>query len=189
MEQFGYWVFKNRSLVPLPWLTYLWWIGPGQQTGNALLVFTLVVVGESLRLWGVGCGGGRTRTRAKEVEKLMTTGPYRYLRNPLYVGNFLLYGSLPIYYARPYVLCFVMLYTAAEYSLIVFFEEHVLEQTFGKEYALYRSKVWRWLPLGTYRQALNEDARWEWKIALRSERSSLLALGLVACLSVLRARL
>ena len=72
-------------------------------------------------------------------------GPYRYTRNPLYVGMTLIYGgvsaianSLPSILLLPFVL-------AVMRRGVIEREERYLEQKFGDEYARYKRRVRRWV--------------------------------------------
>jgi protein-S-isoprenylcysteine O-methyltransferase Ste14 len=59
--------------------------------------FVLVCCGESLRFWGVSIAGSETRTTGKVGGTyLITNGPFAYVRNPLYVGNMLMYIGIGV---------------------------------------------------------------------------------------------
>jgi len=78
--------------------------------------------------------------------KLMVTGPYRYVRNPMNIGvlliltaQALLFTSLPI---AIWLATLIVVYTL----LFIFVEEPALEKRFGDDYVLYKANVRRWLP-------------------------------------------
>ena len=51
----------------------------------------LIVIGEWIRLAGVSAAGTVTRRRSRDVQRLVTYGIFRWVRNPLYVGNFFIW--------------------------------------------------------------------------------------------------
>lgn len=76
---------------------------------------------------------------------LITKGPYRFTRNPIYLGFFLIYlgftllaGTLWGLIASPFLLLTVT-------NAAIRAEENYLEDKFGEQYADYRSRVRRWI--------------------------------------------
>ena len=129
-------------------------------------------LGEGLRLWAVGHIGRKSRTRDDGVGALSEAGPYARLRNPLYVGNLLLWGGIGVI-AWPAAL-WIMPALLAHYALIVSWEEGLLTAQLGAPYLAYVQRVPRWLPLGAPRAGV-----WSGREAFRSERSTFLVLALV----------
>ena len=81
-------VFKNRGLLLTLPAALLAAFGRPDATGVALGL-PLAIAGELVRCWAVGYSGVTTRGDAVEAPQLVTAGPYAYVRNPLYVGNFM----------------------------------------------------------------------------------------------------
>lgn len=132
-----------------------------------------MVLGEGVRLYAVGHIGLPSRTRGPSVGPLVDTGPYARTRNPLYVGNILLWTGLGLaqwpaaLFVTP-ILCFY-------YSAIVAWEEARLHATLGGPYAAYAARVPRWLPLGPG----GGGGSWSVWRALRTERGTFVVLLVV----------
>src|SRR3990170_2351003 len=84
-------LFRHRGWLPLIFLgiplvargstsPFRWEIG-----------LALIVIGEAVRLAGVAAAGSVTRRRSRNVQRLVTYGIFAWCRNPLYVGNFLIW--------------------------------------------------------------------------------------------------
>ena len=103
----------------------------------------------------------------------MDTGPYALLRNPLYVGNILIFVGLGVM-TWPWALLAGPL-LAVHYHFIVSWEESNLREKLGPSYREYTERVPRWLP----RWGPGVIAGWDGRQALRSERSTLFVLAVV----------
>ncbi|HEV3157568.1 MAG TPA: isoprenylcysteine carboxylmethyltransferase family protein [Candidatus Baltobacteraceae bacterium] len=145
-------VFKNRgALLALPAVALA---TLGKPSAFSIAVgLPVAFAGEAIRCWAVGYSGATTRADHVTVQHLTTAGPYAYVRNPLYVGNFLtalgfgiaFTGALPR--ERRKLLIGAGLATMASvYSTIVPLEESYLERKFGREYVEYRAAVPQWIP-------------------------------------------
>ena len=64
---------------------------------NAAVGGALMALGEAIRLASVACIGSKSRTRGSEVGPLVTWGPYRVCRNPIYVGNAFLWAGFGVW--------------------------------------------------------------------------------------------
>lgn len=141
------------------------------------LVFVVagILASEALRIWAVGYAGSATRTRGDEVSELVHAGPFRYIRNPLYVANTVMYTLTAVLFGS-YQLSLVMFaFSMVQYSFIVAFEEETLTRSFRVGYEKYCESVPRWVP---HFGSRIEASRHEFDLAkaLRSERSTLLAM-------------
>jgi protein-S-isoprenylcysteine O-methyltransferase Ste14 len=177
-------LFRNRSWIPVPFLAVPL-LAPGRMSmanwvGGALLV----AIGEAVRLAGVAAAGTVTRRRSREVQRLVTYGVFGWVRNPLYVGNFLIWMGFTVISGVYWFLPIAALLFALEYTLIVRYEEGVLESIFGQSYLAYKSRTPRWLPRPP-NDAHRESGPHDWREALRSETSTFLAYaGLVVAFAV-----
>ncbi|HMA21987.1 MAG TPA: isoprenylcysteine carboxylmethyltransferase family protein, partial [Gemmatimonadaceae bacterium] len=131
----------------------------------------LIVAGELFRLAGVAAAGTTTRRRSRNVQRLVTYGIFAWSRNPLYNGNFLVWIGFCVISGVLWFLPVAIMLFAAEYSLIVRYEEGVLESTFGRQYLDYKNSVPRWLPK---KPDEPEHGEHDWREAFRSEISTFL---------------
>lgn len=180
-------VFKYRSYTPLPFLLVM--VRFAEPTLLSLLFGLLIVaVGEAIRFWGVSIAGSETRTTGTVGGTyLITNGPFAYVRNPLYVGNMLLYlgvgvMSMALY---PWLVILAVVWFYFQYTLIVSKEEEYLSERFGEDYEHYKRHVRRFLPRGTAYIAPNPPPKTVTPSeGLASERRTLQAIGLVTVLIV-----
>ena len=152
--------FANRSFTPIPIaLSIIYFAQPENQ--NILLGFMVLLVGELIRMWSVSYAGGETRTTNVGAPSLCTAGPYGYVRNPIYVGNMLMYLGIVIIAGSPNLMLMVlatMSFFIIQYSLIISLEEEKLDELFGPEYVAYKSNVRAILPRFT-RWKTDDDRR------------------------------
>ena len=81
----------------------------------------------------------------KKVNKLVTSGIYKYSRNPMYLGMILIIISTSIFYLNYFsvVTPFIFYFWINEFQIKR--EEIFLEEKFGKEYLSYKSRTRRWI--------------------------------------------
>jgi protein-S-isoprenylcysteine O-methyltransferase Ste14 len=80
--------------------------------------------------------------------QLVIRGPYRFVRNPMYIGAALVLAGLSIFYESISVALYAGLFLLAAHIFVVVYEEPTLRQTFGQEYEVYCARVKRWWPAG-----------------------------------------
>jgi protein-S-isoprenylcysteine O-methyltransferase Ste14 len=78
--------------------------------------------------------------------RLVTTGPFRFVRNPIYIGAIAALGGAALYYGSVGLLLYALALAVGFHVLVLFYEEPVLRRTFGSEYDDYCRRVGRWLP-------------------------------------------
>lgn len=181
--------FKYRSYTPIPFLILMLVFENGTVT-TLITGFLIALSGEFIRLWGVSWAGSETRTTSGVGGTfLVVSGPFAYVRNPLYVGNILMYTGLGImsYALFPYLQVIALLFFAVQYHLIVSEEEVFLEQKFGSAYQKYLENVPRFFPrLTAYRVNGIEQPKFKLNMGLRSETRTLQAFIAVALLIVIK---
>jgi protein-S-isoprenylcysteine O-methyltransferase Ste14 len=164
-------LFRNRSWLPVPFVLVTL-LAPAHATlRNWSVGFLLIVLGEWIRLSGVAAAGTVTRRRSRDVQRLVTYGIFRWVRNPLYVGNFFIWMGFVVISGVLWFLPLAMLIFAVEYHYIVSYEEGVLESIFGQEYLDYKKTTPRWIPRPPSQP---EDGPHDWGEAWKSEISTFL---------------
>ena len=141
-------LFEIRSYTPIPFILIA--IIFAEPTFETLSIgFAIAIIGESIRFWGVSICGSETRTTgAVGATNLVTDGPFGFVRNPLYVGNILMYVgcsfmSNSIY---PWLQITTAIYFIFQYHIIVLKEEEYLRKVFKEEYSNYEKNVPRFFP-------------------------------------------
>jgi protein-S-isoprenylcysteine O-methyltransferase Ste14 len=144
--------------VPVPWvfaLNYL--IGAGIEklfpTGAKALPHCDVAGGLLFLVGAIFAGWAwfifrrhrTTATPGEKSSKLVTWGPYRFSRNPLYVGLTLAYIGEAGLLKQAWPLFLLPLTLAYVHYIVIPLEEQRLEEVFSDEYRQYRTKVRCWL--------------------------------------------
>lgn len=178
-------IFKNRGWLPVPFLLVPLLAPGGMTTRNTIIGAVLMVIGEAWRLWGVATAGTVTRRRSRNVQKLVTHGPFAWSRNPLYNGNFLIWMGIITLSGVLWFLPVAIVLFAVEYYFIVRYEEGVLESIFGDEYLAYKRRTPRWMPVPP---AGGSGGEFHWAESWKSEISTFLQYGVIIGLFVAKDR-
>jgi protein-S-isoprenylcysteine O-methyltransferase Ste14 len=132
----GWWLDRHVYALPLDWGAAsrpLGWLLVG--IGLALFGWTLMT------FW-------RHRTTVnpyKAASSLCTGGPFRFSRNPIYVGDWFILAGVSLLLATAWPLLFApLIWLTLRYGVIRHEEAH-LAAKFGDEYRAYQSRVRRWL--------------------------------------------
>jgi len=97
--------------------------------------------------WGVfGAIGRGTPAPFDPPRNLVVRGPYRYVRNPMYIGGLLFVLGQALIFGSTALVWYAAAVWLGEHLLIVLYEEPKLGKTFGSSYSDYRSRVGRWIP-------------------------------------------
>ena len=179
-------LFRHRGWLPVPFLLVPLLAHGRADAMNWLLGFVLIVLGEAIRLAGVAAAGTVTRRRSRSVQRLVTYGIFAWMRNPLYVGNFLIWLGFIVISGVLWFIPLAIVLFAIEYTLIVRYEEGVLESIFGSEYLIYKSRTNRWFPRPP---AADEDGEHHWDEAWKSEISTFLQYIVITGLFIAKQRM
>jgi protein-S-isoprenylcysteine O-methyltransferase Ste14 len=78
--------------------------------------------------------------------RLVVQGPYRFVRNPMYIGAGLAMAGAALYYQSLALFGYVCVFFLASHVLVATYEEPTLRRTFGNDYDAYCDRVGRWWP-------------------------------------------
>jgi protein-S-isoprenylcysteine O-methyltransferase Ste14 len=122
-------------------------LGGISRTALVIAGWVLIVAGMVLLFWAV-LTFVRARTAllpSRPARMIVATGPFRYSRNPMYVGFSAIYIGLSLLMSMAWPLLLLPIVLLSLYALVIRREENYLGHAFGDEYAAYRSRVRRWL--------------------------------------------
>jgi len=106
-------------------------------------------VGAAVALWCIftfATIGKGTPAPFDPPRRLVIRGPYRFVRNPMYIGAGLALASAALFYESLPLLGYAAVFFLATHVFVVLYEEPTLRRTFGQEYEAYCRKVRRWWP-------------------------------------------
>jgi protein-S-isoprenylcysteine O-methyltransferase Ste14 len=182
-QRVGAWLFKKRTALPLP-LAGLIVLVPAHRTSGFVWVgLLLIAIGEGVRLWAVHHIGAISRTRTDRLGPLIDSGPFAWVRNPLYLGNIALWTGFALSIGVAWLAVLALLVLGFEYHAIVRWEESLLASRIGTPYRAYMERVPRWVPRSPGpRPAPSgrriESAKFSWRDTLYSERGTLIAIAI-----------
>jgi protein-S-isoprenylcysteine O-methyltransferase Ste14 len=110
-------------------------------------VFTFVFVGKG------------TPAPFDPPRRLVIQGPYRFVRNPMYIGAGLALAGAALFYQSLALLGYTGLFLIATHSFVVWYEEPALRRTFGQEYEAYCGRVARWWPAKGIMELIKRNPR------------------------------
>ena len=78
--------------------------------------------------------------------KFVAAGPYKFVRNPMYIGGCIVLLGFGLYEHSPAILLFALPWLLLAHLFVILYEEPHLRSTFGAPYDAYCRSVRRWLP-------------------------------------------
>tara|TARA_Y100001970_G_C14213991_1_gene848569 strand:+ start:413 stop:1000 length:588 start_codon:yes stop_codon:yes gene_type:complete len=176
--------FSNRSYTPIPIVLFVLY-NSEPKIKTVFIGFLILLIGEIIRMISVSYAGGITRTRKVGAPSLCSSGPYAYTRNPLYIGNMLIYSGIVIISGAEniiFLLFIVLLFFTIQYTMIVSLEEQTLEKLFSKQYQAYKINVPRIIPrLNPWENSDNRKPSSFLK-TIKTEKRTLQNIFLIICL-------
>jgi protein-S-isoprenylcysteine O-methyltransferase Ste14 len=158
MERQGNWLFRWRSYLPLfagvlvlVGLQHFTYPIGSHRLDQAweLVCLAVSLLGLGVRVAVVGFTPRKTsgrNTQRQVASSLNTTGVYSVVRNPLYLGNFIVGLGLSLFLREWWVPVIYALVFMIYYERIILAEEMFLRQKFGQQYTDWASKTNVFLP-------------------------------------------
>jgi len=139
---------KSLILVIIQFSSFAYFAFDGFMAKQGTLLFYIQIFAFLFSIWGVlamKIGNFNIQPEVKETATIVTSGPYKLVRNPMYSGIILFFGislisifsyiRLAIYFALVVVLV-----------MKIFMEEGFMENKFGRVYLEYKRKSFRLIP-------------------------------------------
>lgn len=121
---------------------------PGAGSGTAAGM-VIAALGGAVVLWCIfsfAALGRGTPAPFDPPRRLVVRGPYRYVRNPMYLGAALALMGAALVYRSFALAAYALAFLLVLHLFVLWYEEPTLRRLFGGEYEGYTQKVRRWWP-------------------------------------------
>jgi protein-S-isoprenylcysteine O-methyltransferase Ste14 len=160
IAQLKFWFTSLRAIIYTAAFLLLWrWLALGARRFDSILGVTLpgwiqpiavaiMVAGLAIDVWGIAWFVWRGRGTPFPLDaprEFVASGPYKFVRNPMYVGGLIILAGFALFQRSVAMLLFTLLAGLIAH-LFVLSEEYVLERKFGESYLRYKQSVNRWWP-------------------------------------------
>jgi protein-S-isoprenylcysteine O-methyltransferase Ste14 len=184
-------LFKVRGWVYLPFAALAFALpAPGGMPEAALLGggAALVAFGVAFRFAAIRRMGGAARTHKHKAKRVVRTGPYAWVRNPLYIANTAAFLGFVLLCGQPWLALGTWLLLWLYYHAIARYEEGVLAESFGPEFVAYAAEVPLWIPRPPRTPPPPEDPAdlYPWGKLLTRERGFLLNVAAMVALAAVK---
>ncbi len=146
------------------------------QMPGIVIGLILILIGEAVRIWAAG--------HLQKNEVLTVSGPYSYVKNPLYIGSILITAGFCILADNIYLLAaatFMFCFHYIPYKKRV--EGDRLKRIFGRQYEDYDEQVPEYLPRWT--PYSKEKVRWRFKNFIENSEEGILLMIIAGILLIL----
>ena len=133
------WWLHRRLEEPFIWNGSLW-----QWLGAWLILNGIGLAGWCVNLFNVE--GRGTPVPFDPPTRFVISGPYRFVRNPMAIGLWLVLAGEAILYQSRAVAIYLLIVVALVASFVRFIKEPNLARRFGTAYSSYKQQVPRWVP-------------------------------------------
>jgi len=189
MNKQGIFLFRWRSIIPVAFLIISFYLYTRMDFLREYLslydeyeiaALVLGLLGLAIRGYTIGYAGKRTsgrNTREQIADSLNTLDIYSTTRNPLYLGNFLMWLACVLMAGNAIITVLFLVCFWIFYERIIYTEEQFLTEKFGQEYLNYANKTPVFFPnLFKYKSS---HSKFDWERVCIQEKNGLLALFLI----------
>ncbi len=144
-KEIPWWIYRFRTYLAIPPLLFalLWRQNRIEVEGLIWPVgIGLFLIGMAIRIWAQQ----HLHHRLKVHKHLTFTGPYQFVRNPLYIGNIIICVALTTLSELLWFIPVTLVWCLGTYSLVIRYEEARIVARYGEEARRYLSEVPRWIP-------------------------------------------
>ncbi len=149
-KDFSSFIFANRRFISsgalVICLALKWALGGRSNLTLWAVGAGVVVLGLLFRVYSAAYLCGRHIVTKIEAEQLCVSGPFARVRNPLYIGNFIVGVGCVLAFNEWYGWLAFFLEFGLMYSVIIPYEERFLSGKFGKSYDDYKAATRRFFP-------------------------------------------
>ena len=144
-------IFTALLLLYLPSRVLLWSgiVRPNTMQTPQIAGIVIATIGAATAFWCVVTFvhiGKGTPAPFDPPRRLVIRGPYRFVRNPMYIGGALALAGAALFYRSLFLLSYGCIFLLTACLFVRFYEEPTLRRTFGSDYDAYCHRVRRWLP-------------------------------------------
>jgi protein-S-isoprenylcysteine O-methyltransferase Ste14 len=114
-----------------------------------ILAMLVIVAGATLAIASIltfAFIGKGTPAPFDPPRKLVVAGPYRWVRNPMYIGAGLVLLGAAMFYGSIGLVLYTIAFWSMAHLFVLFYEEPVLRRKFGADYDAYSANRRRWIP-------------------------------------------
>jgi len=149
-SRFSAFVFRNRKFFSTGVLIFLivLKICLRGTTSLSLIIIGAAIIGAGIafRMYSASYLWGKHIVTEIEAEFFCTSGPFAYMKNPLYFGNFIIGLGACVAFNEWYGYTVFLAEYAFRYSVVTSYEEKYMQDKFGDDYAEYKAQTRRFLP-------------------------------------------
>jgi protein-S-isoprenylcysteine O-methyltransferase Ste14 len=139
----------------------LWWwaaVGVREFDRNLGVALPIELVGVGVALIAAGgvlaslcvfnfvATGRGTPAPFDAPREFVAVGPYRFVRNPMYIGGAMMIAGFGLYQRSISIVVFSGVFLVVAHLFVSFYEEPTLADRFGDSYLAYKRTTHRWLP-------------------------------------------